>query len=435
MGNLRPFQIVIIGAFIALAVAGAIVFASFRGFDIGDNPYGESVEIWGTLDSSVFETVLREIADADENFRVVFYVEKDPRMFSSELTNAIAEGRGPDAVVLPHTLLLSERGKLFPIPYDTLSDRDFRDTYIDGASIFQLAEGTYGFPFAVDPLVMYWNRDLYSTAGIAAPPGTWEEVLARIVPALTALSANRDVTQSALSFGEYGNVRNAKEVLVMLMLQAGSLLVAPEGGGYVTSLNSSAGDVARPPADAALDFYTQFANKARTTYTWNRSLPEDRQMFLANDLATYFGFGSEYRAIRAGNPNLNFDLARVPQGSGVTTARGYGAFYSLSLLRSSDNPNGTFQALALLGRSDVASALAANLELTPVHRSTLAGGTGSAVSGVLYQSALVSRGWLDPNPAASDNVFNIMIGDVTSGRSGVSGAVRDAETRLNQLLR
>lgn len=436
MGNLRPFQIILFGVFGALAVGGLIFFSLFRGGGGDLNPYGTSVEVWGTVDRQVITGALTTLSETDEDFRVVSYAQKDPRTFQGELVNAIAEGRGPDLIILPHDLLLGERAKIFPISYEALSDRDFRDAYVEGANIFQLNDGTYGLPLFVDPLVMYWNRDVFASAGLATPPSTWEEVVARTVPAITRYSEGRAIARSTLAFGEYRNIEHAKEVLLTLLLQSGSRMVVEDSlGAFSAPLDDLTAQTPRPPATAALDFYTQFADPGTITYTWNRSLPQDRNAFLSGDLALYFGFGSEVEDLSRGNANLNFDVTRIPQGESATLEKGYGQFYSLALLRSSDNPEGAYQALFTLGQSAVAGVIAEQLGFAPVHRASLAAQAPSAFQETINRSALIARGWLDPDPDASQNIFGVMIEDVTSGRQDVGPAVTDAVARLNQLLR
>ncbi len=435
--NLRPFQIIILGFFLALAVGGLIFFAVFRGFGGEPNPYGDSVEIWGTLEEPAIALAINEITRDDQDFAVVTYVQKDARTFQNELVNAIAEGRGPDAVVLPSNLLVSERAKIYPIPYETLSARAIRDTYVDGAEIFSFSDGVYGIPFAVDPLVMYWNRDLFSTAGLASAPTTWEAMVGSAVPTLVrfADAPLYSIEQSAVGFGEYVNVTNAAEIMLMLMLQAGSPLITErQDGFYNVGLNTTTGETTRLPADAALDFYTQFANPARPNYTWNRSLPNDRNLFLAGDLAMYFGFGSEYTSLRAGNANLNFDAAAVPQGSSAIVKKNYGMLYSFSILRSSNNVAGAYNALSKLGMPEHVRPVLETLGLAPAHRALIAEGSPDPLRQTMYNMALIVRGFLDPNSASTENIIKTMIEDITSGRSRVGTAVGDAEGRLRQLL-
>ena len=437
MLNLRPFQIILYGIFLALAIAGVIAFATFRATNSGALLYGSGVEIWGTLPQGAFNSAIQTIAvdEEEEGFNVVRYVEKDPRTFANELANAIAEGRGPDAVVLSHEELVRERGKLYAIPYETISRRTFIDTYVDGAELFLLRDGVYGFPIAVDPLMMYWNQDLFSSNGFSLPPTTWEGLVAQTVPTITRVSPGLDVLQSAIAFGEYANIRHAKELMLLLMIQAGSALTSEEERGYDIDINTADSTNSRPPGDAALDFYTQFANPSRSVYSWNRSLPQAQSEFLAEDLALYFGFASELRELQNGNPNLNFDAAKVPQGEGATILKSYGRFYTLALLRSTDNFQGSFRAISRLAGRTSAQRISEGLTMAPVHRNTIAGGHPDPFRQAIYDSALITRGWLDPDPDASENIFKMMIEDVTSGRLKISDSVDDTETRLEQLFR
>ncbi len=435
--TLRPFQIILLGVFVALAVGGLIFFSVYRGSNDKATAYGPRVEIWGTLDGQAMLGVIQRIGESDQGFRVVSYVQKDPRSFHDELANAIAENRGPDAILLSNDLLVPERAKLYPIPYDTRSLRDIKDTYVEGAEIFSLSSGTYGFPFAVDPLVMYWNRDIFSTVGLVSPPTTWETAVSQTVPTIVKISQTSPfaLIQSALAFGEYANVSNAREVLLMLLLQAGSPLISEtSAGGYITSINQSATDSGRAPAEAAIDFYTQFSNPSRPVYSWNRSIINDREAFLAGELALYFGRGSELSALRAGNPNLNFDAAAVPQGGGASVKKGYGTFYALSPLRSSPNFAGTYLVLNILANSDNAHALADAWGLVPVHRNTLAVGVSDPVRQTMYTTALFVHGFLNPNPAVTEGIIRTMIEDVTSGRISASQSAQDAANRFSQAL-
>jgi ABC-type glycerol-3-phosphate transport system substrate-binding protein len=435
MFNIRPFQIVLIGGFAALAILGLIFFSVYQSsVDRDERSYGARVVIWGTLPRDAFRTVFNEVTANDKDFQVVEYVEKDLRTFDLELLTAIAEGRSPDLIVLRSDAIVAHRGKLRGISYETVPERTFKDTYIDGAEIYLLSDGVYGLPFAVDPMVMYWNRDIFSSSGLATPPRTWEELVAITEPAITEVDASLGITRSALGFGEYANIRNAKNILSLLFLQSGTEIVTEAKDGYQITLEETRrGGI--PPADASLSFYTQFANPAGTEYTWNRALPQDRQEFASGDLALYFGLGSEYRAIDAANPNLNFDVTQVPQGSGATIKRGFGAFYAFAIPRASGNAQGAWQAARVLSGQATSAALAEYLDLAPVHRSEIGKGSSDPYRQTLYTAALTARAWLDPDPAGSENVFKTMIEDVTSGRTRVSDAVDDAVDRLQLLFK
>lgn len=433
MMSMRPFQIVLIGVFALLAIGGFTFLALFNSTSNQEQAYGQSVVIWGTLDQRAFNAVFAKIRENDDAFHVVEYIEKDERTFDSQLTTAIAEGRAPDLVVLPHTGLVTHRAKLMPITFETLPQRTFRDRYVDGAEIFMFSNATYGLPFGVDPMVMYWNRDVFSSSGVPSPPETWEALVSVTVPQVTRTNTSLDILQSAVALGEYRNIRHAKDILSMLLLQAGSSIVDETRVGYEVTLARSS-ESGLPPANATLSFYTQFSLPSHDNYSWNRAFEEDHLQFLAGELGLYFGPGSEYRDIEQENPNLNFDLTAVPQGTGVTNLRNYGTFYAFSVPRGSDNVQGAYRVAQLLASADISAQLTGLLRLAPVQRSVIAQGTNDPYRRVLYDAALISRGWLDPDPEASNTVFRQMVEDVTSGRARIHDAVDDMVGRLELLF-
>jgi len=432
---MRPFQIVILGIFAAIAVVSVIFLAAFEGgTGANSNPYGESVEIWGTLEREAFRDTISEIELEDKNFSVVTYREFDESSFDDEFVNAIAEGRSPDLVVLSSESLVKHRAKIQAISYETFSERTFKDRYVDGAELFAMQDGIYGIPFAVDPLVMYWNRDMFASSGIADAPATWESLTANAVPAMTSVNAALEIAQTALAFGEYANITHAKDILAMLIIQSGGTLVNETDSGYAITLPDASPDGSLRPATAALSFYTQFADPSSVYYSWNRAQRNDQLEFVAGRVGMYFGLGSEFETIDESNPNLNFDVAQVPQGASATIRRTYGTFYALAIPRAADNPQGAYNTAQVLATPEIANTITERLGLAPVSRSTLSAGTTNAVRDVLFRSALIARGWLDPAPVQSENVFKQMVEDVTSGRSRVSEAVDDATGRLELLF-
>jgi ABC-type glycerol-3-phosphate transport system substrate-binding protein len=433
--NLRPFQILILGTFGGLAVLALVFLMFYKGSTVDPNDFG-NVSIWGTLDGRVMRDVLAEASKADDTFHNVNYTQKDPRTFDNELLNAIAESRSPDLIILPHDALVMHRAKLVAISYDTISERDFRDLYVDGAGIFMRPDGIYGIPFAIDPLVMYWNRDIFSSGGVALPPTTWESLAFNTVPALTRINNDRTITQSAVALGEYSNIRYAKEILSMLFLQSGSTIVNETDRGYAVDLSGTpTGGGGISAADAAISFYTQFATPSNSNYTWSRSFGSDRLEFLGGSLGMYFGLGSELTTIRRENPNLNFDIAPVPQGAGATVLRNYGVVYAFSIPNAAANKQGAFKVAQVLSGAAYSDLMTSQLGLAPAMRSIVEQGTADSYRHILFQSALIARGWLDPNPPETAQVFRQLVEDVTSGRSRVTEAIADTTSRLRLLFR
>ncbi len=432
---MRPFQIILIGIFGALALGGLIMFAAYRVSNNNNDPLANGVTIWGTFDQNAFAEVLSTLSSNDDRWSRVRYERKDPRTFSEVLVESIAEGTGPDLILIPSELLMAQLNKLQPISYQTYPLRTFKDTFVDGAEIFALPAGIYGIPLAVDPLVMYWNRNAFSSAGLAYAPRTWEELVGVSAPAITRRSNGNDVQKSTIAFGEYSNVRHAKESILMLLLQAGSKLITFEETKFVVDLNVARGKTNLPPADYALGFFMEFSNPSRVTYNWNRALPEDRELFLSESLALYFGFGSEFQGLRRSNANLNLDIMEVPEPANATDKVTYGSIYAFAIPKSSHNLLGAYETASTIALGDAADVLSRKQDMAPARRDLIAKGSGSAEGDVIYRSALISRSWWDPKPETSDTIFRTMVEDVNAGRLKVSEAIDDASYKLQQAFR
>ena len=427
----RPFQVVLFGGFALLFFLAIFLFATFSG-DSGSRAQYGSVTIWGTLDQSIVSSHIRQLGRDIDTMPSVTYRQVDERRFDTELVNAIAEGQQPDMILVSHKKLVQRRSMLFPINYDLISQRQFSDTYIDGFDIFARPDGIYAMPLAVDPLIMYWNRDIYASNGFAQPPTTWETIVNSVVPTIVRRTTDRRIQMSPVALGEYRNNRNAFSILSALMLQSGSRMVTEDAGRYQVNLNAGRSGGVSSPLTSAIQFYTQFAIPSSPLYSWSRTKQEDRTEFMAGDLATYFGHGSEAPVMERLNPNTNFDAAPLPQAADATINRTYGDFYGFAILRTAPNIDGAYAAAQTITSPQSAATLAEQLNMAPAHRSTIAAGTPGQIRQTIFNSALVARGWLSPDDSAVGQIFQRATDDVLAGRTSASGAASDLITRLRQ---
>lgn len=434
MGNLRPFQIVLLAFFAAMAIGAVILLGAYQASVSGQSKlYGQSVLVWGTFPKSVIVGVFSDITQDEKAFEAVAYEAFEEESFASELVNAIAEGRGPDLIVLNSEQMVELRPKLIAIPYETLPLRSFKDTFVDGAEIFTFPEGTYAVPMGVDPLLLYWNRDLFAASSLAQAPATWEEVVNLVVPNLVNIDNRRTIIQSAIALGEYRNLENAKAILMSLMMQTGSRLVSIDEDRYQVALDQHVvADTRTKPLEAALEFFTDFSNANSPLYTWNRSQQNDKNAFLAGELAMYFGLASEYKDIVGKNPNLNFDAALMPQGSAATIKRTYGTFYGYAIPQSALNSAGAYLVAQKLSSYDYSQVIAEEVGLVTPRRDLIALGVADPVKQTAMNAALIARGWLDPDRLATDPIFADMIEGIVSNRQRISEAVSVAVGRISR---
>jgi multiple sugar transport system substrate-binding protein len=421
--TMKPFQIVILVIFGFLGILGLVLFANYGGFS-GESTKVGTVAIWGTLPQDQMQTVLNALSNQNQEFTGVSYQQHQESSFDNELNAAIATGKGPDLILISQEMLETEQGKLSVIPFSVISQRAYLDRYLPITELFLATDGTYGIPFAVDPLVLYYNRRMLIDANAAVPPSSWEAVTS-LTQQITQ-SAAGTVAKSSIPFGVYENVENARAIVSLLLLQAGSPIASVSQSGLRATLSEGNASV-----EPALTFYTQFADPVKTVYTWNRAISSARQAFLGGTLAFYPGFASELPALTAANPNLDFDMTAIPQPQTATQRLTYGKAYAFAVPKSSPNGSGAVTAAIALADASLAPAVSSALSMAPALRASLTPSSNDRFSPVYYPQALIAQGWLSPSPSETDRIFGTMISNITSGRMSIAQALSTANQAIN----
>ena len=420
------------GLFVFFLVVGAILFSTYRSSNSASSTI--TISMWGTLPADSFNSFSHKYFSQSNLKYTVNYSQKDPATFDQNLVEALASGTGPDAIILPSDLIVRYSNKIYPIPYTTLPERTFRDSFIQEGELYLNKNGVLALPFMVDPLVMYWNTDIFHNASVTNPPVTWTQV-SSLVPKMTKMDQAQNITASTIALGEFRNVNNAKDILSALLIQSGISIVGTNTDGSFKSTLSDNFGLKNSPASLALQFYTNFSNPSQPQYSWNRSLPNSLDNFTNGDSAMYLGFASEFLTIKNKNPNLNFDVATLPQVAGSKTYSTFGNMLGMAILKNSANPAGTFTVLSSL-TSSAAFPYWANIFNVPSARNDiLSQVVKDAAKTVFNQSAIISKGWLDPNSSNTGAIFQEMVESYTTGRDILTGAVNTASDRLNSLLK
>ena len=251
---------------------------------------------------------------------------------------------------------------------------------------------------------------------------------------LSKKDAAGNIILSTMALGEARNIRNAKDIFSLLLLQAGTPITSFVGQELRSQINYNFG-LTVSPGEAALDFYTQFSNPTKVFYSWNRSLIDAQTHFTSGDSAYYLGFASELRALRSKNPTLNFGVSSVPQSrvSGKTVT--FGRLRGVAISRGSKNPSAALAVALKLVSKEAAKALSDILLLPPARRDLLVAKPTDAIFSVFYDAALQSKGWLDPDAALTEIIFRDAIESVTSGRARTLEAVNKASREVEVLIK
>ncbi len=426
---MSKFQIIVIGIMVAVAAIAMMIFTGvIPGFKKNLGTGTEtSVVVWGPFPKT------KVISENIKN-----YFEKKPENYKEELLNAMASGNPPDVFFLTQDMVLGFKDKVEILPFQSFPERNFKDIFADSANIFIDFEkqGIVAFPYIIDPIVLYWNRDLFSSAGLAQIPQFWIDFMSA-VPALTKLDETGNVVQSGVAFGEFSNVKNAKEIISMMVLQTNNPLFDSRTMKVVWNEKEKQ---AESPVESAVRFFNEFSNPKKPIYSWNRSLKNSDDMFSFGSLAMYFGYAGEFENIKKKNPHLNFDVAVVPQIKPLKpTDAGYkatfGKIYALAVPKNSSNKQAAFAFISSLIGKDKNKAIAESLFLVPANRTAMAESSSDPALSVFYKAGIMVKSWLETDPSAVSSIFKNMLESSSSGGKKISEAVSDATRQLEQLLK
>ncbi|HXV27296.1 MAG TPA: extracellular solute-binding protein [Candidatus Paceibacterota bacterium] len=423
---------ILIGGIAFLVFVTLIVIVSNFGGG-GGGQAGADLTFWGTFDDvAVMDGAIREYQRANPGVKVLYSVFPYAD-YERELVNALAAGTGPDIFMAHHTWLPKHGDKMLAAPERVAGEdqpfftvAQFRNTFVDVAEQDLTAGGlVYAMPLYMDTLALYYNRDVFGSAGVALPPATWQDFL-DVVPKLVIKDENFNIVQAAVPLGTARNVNRSTDILMMLMLQNGVRMVNDQ----LTQATFSTSVDGQPVGENALTFYTQFAMPTQQVYTWNDAQDYSVDAFAAGKAAMMLNYSHQIPLIRAKNPRLNFTVAPAPQHN-VADARTYASYFAVAVSRQTASPAAAWRFVRYLTAGD-GTVTYLNASLRPSARRDLIDQQQHDTDlGVFARQALTARSWFQVDSTAIETIFADMIENVILGRQTVRQALQQAQSAVS----
>jgi len=412
---------------LALAALSLLSVVALTGFGCrpraANTPLGDvTLVVWGLWnDSSAMGpliTAFQETYGVKVEYRKIASVAD----YERRLLEALAEQRGPDVFVIHHTWVENKRALMTPAPSDVIDERALREEFVDVVASDVVRDGEiFALPTSIDTLALYYNKDIFSAAGVARPPRTWNE-FQQVVERITRVSRFGTIEQSAAALGTAANVNRATDIMQLLWLQSGLTLATP---GSDISLSGEA-------AERALTFYTDFANKSKNVYTWDLQQDYSLDAFAEGDTAIMLNYSYHLPTIRAKNPRLNFALSYLPQIAD-SRAINFASYWPFAVSRQSANPEAAWQFIRFLTSPDAASQLNEAASAPPARRDQIDALARHPERGIFAEQILTAASWARTDIVAIDAIVNTMIDSVVTGAATVGESLRRAEGQINQL--
>ncbi len=424
---------ILLGAGVFAALLSILIFSGKLPIGNKSEQAKGEVQLWGTIDETLMNKIVQEFNPKATSYRVA-YKEIPASQFNQILLEALANGTGPDLIIAPHQLILANADRTYPFPVASFSEKVYKDMYVDGASIFFTPQGALALPVSVDPLVLFYNRTLFSKHGLVSPPTYWDE-LVNMAPKLTLQDNRGQFIESAISLGA-PNTPYAKDILMATVEQLGQTPVLKQYGNngapllFMMANTPVTKDGEVFPLATAARFFTQFSDPTKNTYTWSQYGGVAVDQFLAEKMAMYIGYASELPTLRSQNPKADIEMSFLPQTRGYNTFATVGQMYGIATLKTSKNIVTALTVESQFAGTGIAPAIASLYGATPALR---AYASAQGVSEVITRSMLVAHPWYDSFSVQSTNLAASMFADIINGRVGPADAAATFVSRLQDL--
>jgi len=313
-------------------------------------------------DQDAFDQIIKDYQVVHPNI-TINYRKFRYEEYETELLNALAEDRGPDIFSIPESWLRKYQAKLQPMPpqikmgyiiekgsffnlqktkvievrtENTPTLREIKDSYIDTVFTDAVIDSqVFGLPLSLDTLVMFYNKDIINQAGITQIPTTWNAFQDAVVKA-TKFETESKIIQSGTALGTGFNIERSFDIISALMMQSGAVM--SDSRNYPSFFSTVLKNGARiNPGLTALQFYSDFASPIKSVYSWNNTMPNSLQAFMAGQVGFFFGYNYHVPQIRASS-RVNFAIAPIPQIPGNPIVN-YANYWLETVSKKSKYPN------------------------------------------------------------------------------------------------
>jgi ABC-type glycerol-3-phosphate transport system substrate-binding protein len=428
------FQTMLVVVFLGLFVVALISFMAIKPKSKAQKSgLSGNVTVWGSLSAEIMTPAFDAVKGDNQDLSILYtYVE--PAAFEKRFVEALASGSAPDLIIIDEQEILRQYNRLQVLPYDVVPPQEFFAQYAPSSAAFVLPWGVAAIPFAIDPLVVYYNNDMLASAYIVSPATTWQE-LDKQIQSLTQIDQVGVITQSAISLGSANNIPHMVSIILSLAMQTGGSLVNYNGEAFISSFQAGSAVSDTPPFIGAFSHYLTFSDPTTGRYTWNTGMPPAFDAFIAARTAYYIGFASEYESIRSSNPNLNFGVSQFFQIEGAQTKSVAARLYGTAITRTSANPTAALYVAQMLADPNISQYLSAQLLMAPAHKQLLQTIPSDTRGKVVFQSAIIAKSWWVPGTVEIREVFSRVINNTQSGIATLFDALSESSDQFDVYLK
>ena len=350
---------------LAIAALGSTMLA---GAAFAQDTVTLSYALWDSEQVPAMQQIIDEFKQTHPNIDVKIQVTPWDDYWTKLQTSATG-GSAPDVfwMTLAYFKLYASNGILMPLDDKIAADGIDMSNYVPAIAEAYTYDGVqYGMPKDVNAFGLFYNKDLFTAAGVSFPDAswTWQDVI----------DAAQKLTDP--SKGVYGIAAQEGDELAWY-------LTVPQAGGYVISEDGKSSGYDKPETIAGIQFWVDLVNKYKASPNLQQMTDTDAlSMFTSGKVAMYYGGSWDPVAIADVPAAKAFtDVAPLPKGPAG------GKFYSNGLANSiyakTAHPDEAWQFVSFLSSKRANEIQAESGTVIPAYN----GQAGAYVAGLPWMNA------------------------------------------------
>jgi len=364
----------------------------------------------------------------------ISFSKKDIKNYEGDLIDKLASGSGPDIFSINNTWLPQYMDKVVPVAEKSWLIKDYKSAFVDVVvNDFTQGNKIYGTAMSVDSLALFYNKDLMGTVGIATPPKTWAE-LATDVQKIKRADSKGYFNRSGVAIGTSANVNRSVDVLYLFMLQQGVVPFTSEGQPSFANQLEKDGNYTIPGV-SGLTFYTSFANPANTNYNWNTRSDYSIDAFANGRAAFLYSYAFNRQTILQKSPNLNFDVAPVPQPNLDNPSINFANYWGEVVSKQSKNQAWAWDFLKFISSKESLDKYYAQAKVPSSRKDLIELQIQDPEIGVFAHANLTAKSFFKPHQVKIDDIFGKAIDNVILNGFTPTEAIEQAEQQAGEVSR
>jgi multiple sugar transport system substrate-binding protein len=339
-----------------------------------------------------------------------------------KLTTDISGSANADIAIIGTRWLVDFVKQGVAEPLDPYMTPEFKQRFIETFLTPSVMDGkTYGLPIAASARAMYYNKDLLEKAGIAGPPGTWDE-----------LKADAEKIK-ALGGDSYGYGMQGKEIetdvyFYYAMWSYGGSILKPDG---TSGLDSQA-------AIDAAKLYKSMITEGDTEPGVTSYTREDVQnLFKRGKVGMMITAPFLSSQIKSEAPNLKYGVAPIP--AGPKGDRGtYGVTDSIIMFQNSKNKQEAWKFLDFIFQTPWRVKFTVNEGFLPVEKEEAADQHFTTNADLKVFASLLPSARFAPVIPGWEQIADTTVSALQKiylGQGEIEPTLKEAAAHANQILK